>query len=158
MTDARWFEVDADIDSAVRHFRRGIALFEKGGFDAEGLEGYQAAMALMHSLQSAHTSLEGALLRILEMLREERPVGEDWHMTLVRRVSSGLSGKRPPVLSASLAAAADETRRFRHRAVHNYDSFRISEIAGTIRAAEKLVAGLKAEIEAFKASVDPAGG
>ena len=66
MSDGRWFEVDRDVQTAVRHFRQSVALYREGGFDAPGLEGYRATMALMHALQSAHTSLESALLRILE--------------------------------------------------------------------------------------------
>ena len=63
MSDARWFEVEADIDAAIRHFRQSVELYRKGGFDAPGLDGYQAEMALMHALQSAHTSLEGGFWR-----------------------------------------------------------------------------------------------
>jgi hypothetical protein len=155
VSDARWFEVDADIGSAVEHFRHSLALHAKGGFEAPGLEGYQASMALMHALQSAHTSLEGGLLRILEMLGEERPVGEDWHYALIRRVAADLPGRRPAILTAPLAEAADETRRFRHRAAHNYDSFRLSEIGPTIAAAERLSKRLEAEIRAFKDVIDP---
>ena len=88
MSDARWFEVDSDIEAAVGHCLRSVELYRKGGLDAPGLDGYQAQMALMHALQSAHTSLEGGLLRILEMLGEERPVGENWHMDLIRRVGA----------------------------------------------------------------------
>jgi hypothetical protein len=112
-------------------------------------------MALMHALQSGHTSLEGGLLRILEMLHEERPVGEDWHMALIRRVATVLPDRRPAILSPELAEAADETRRFRHRAVHNYDSFRVTEIAQTIRAAETLATRLATEIRAFRDLIDP---
>ena len=155
LRDARWLEVDADIASAVRHFEHSSALFRKGGFERPGLEGYQASMALMHSLQSGHTSLEGGLLRILEMLSEERPVGEDWHVALIRRVAAALPERRPAILSAELAAAADETRRFRHRAVHNYDSFRATEIGQTIRAADMLASRLKPEIGAFRDAIDP---
>src|SRR5688572_5322996 len=111
-------------------------------------------MALMHSLQSAHTSLEAGLLRILEMLGEERPVGEDWHRALVTRVGMALSGLRPAILGASLARAADETRRFRHRATHNYDSFDIGEIGRTIEAAKLLAARLREDVAAFKDAID----
>jgi len=54
MSDARWFEVDSDIEAAVRHFGQSVELYRKGGFDAPGLDGYQAEMALMHALQSAN--------------------------------------------------------------------------------------------------------
>jgi hypothetical protein len=153
--DARWLEVDSDVGSAVSHFERSAALFRKGGFEQPALEGYQASMALMHALQSGHTSLEGGLLRILEMLHEERPVGDDWHMALIRRVATALPDRRPAILSSALAEAADETRRFRHRAVHNYDSFRVAEIGQTIRAAETIAARLKTEVRTFRDAIDP---
>ena len=155
MSDARWFEVDSDIDAAVRHFRQSVELFRKGGFDAPGLAGYQAEMALMHALQSAHTSLEGGLLRILEMLGEERPVGENWHADLITRVAAVLPGRRPAIIGTLIAEAATETRRFRHRATHNYDSFRVYEATRTIEAAEILANGLKAAIFAFRYVIDP---
>jgi uncharacterized protein YutE (UPF0331/DUF86 family) len=155
VSDARWFEVDADIGAATRHFALSVDLYRKGGFETSGLELYQAEMALMHAIQSAHTSLEGGLLRILEMLGEERPVGGNWHGDLIKRVASALPGKRPAILDARLAAAADETRRFRHRAVHNYDTFRVREARRTIKAAELLAKELPAAILAFKQTIDP---
>jgi hypothetical protein len=133
VSDARWFEVDLDIRAAVDHFEKSIVLHQKGGFDDSGIDGYRAEMALMHALQSAHTSLESGLLRILEILGEERPVGENWY----------------------LADAANETRRFRHRAMHNYDSFEVQQSSRTIEAAKALAGGLAAEILAFKTTIDP---
>jgi hypothetical protein len=155
MSDARWFEVSADIEAAVRHFQQSVELYRKGGFEAPGLDGYQAEMALMHALQSAHTSLEGGLLRILEMLGEERPVGENWHADLITRVAAALPGRRPAIIGTPLAQAATETRRFRHRATHNYDSFRVHEATRTIEAAATLASGLQAEILAFRSIIDP---
>jgi hypothetical protein len=155
MSDARWFEVEADIDAAIRHFRQSVELYRKGGFDAPGLDGYQAEMALMHALQSAHTSLEAGFLRILEMLGEERPVGENWHADLISRVAAALPGRRPAIITTQVAEAATETRRFRHRATHNYDSFRVGEVSRTIEAAAALAGGLEADILAFRNIIDP---
>mgnify|MGYP006293782689 CR=1 FL=1 len=155
MSDARWIEVDADIATAIGHFEKSVALYYKGGFDDPGLSGYQAEMALMHALQSAHTSLEGGLLRILEILGEERPVGSGWHADLIRRAGTNLPDRRPAILSAAIVKAANQTRRFRHRATHNYDSFEVQETSATIEAAKLLAHGLAAEIAAFRASVDP---
>jgi hypothetical protein len=155
MSDARWFEVQADVDAAIRHFRQSVELYRKGGFDAPGLDGYQAEMALMHALQSAHTSLEGGLLRILEMLGEERPAGENWHADLIARVAAALPGRRPAIINARIAEAATETRRFRHRATHNYDSFRVQDVSRTIEAAATLASGLQTDILAFRRVIDP---
>lgn len=80
MTDARWTEVEDDLDSACRHFGKAAELFDEGGFDLGGLAGYRQDMALQHSMQSAHTSLESALGRILDILGEERPTGDRWHV------------------------------------------------------------------------------
>jgi hypothetical protein len=155
VSDARWFEVDADIEAAINHFQKSIMLHQKGGFDAPGIDGYQAEMALMHALQSAHTSLESGLVRILEILGEERGAGENWHADIIRRVAASLSGRRPAILGSSLAKAADETRRFRHRAAHNYDSFEVRASSRTIEAAQVLANGLGPEILAFKNVIDP---
>jgi hypothetical protein len=95
------------------------------------------------------------LLRILEMLGEERPAGENWHADLITRVGVALPGRRPAILPRDLAEAADETRRFRHRAVHNYDNFRVHEATRTILAAEALGNGLKDAIFAFRRAIDP---
>jgi len=158
MSDARWFEVEANVDAAIRHFRQSVELYRKGGFDAPGLDGYQAEMALMHALQSAHTSLEAGFLRILEMLGEERPVGENWHADLISRVAAALPGRRPAIITTQIAEAATETRRFRHRATHNYDSFRVGEVSRTIEAAAALAGGLEADILAFRNIIDPPEG
>jgi hypothetical protein len=156
VSDGRWFDIDADVGAAVDHFRRSVELYRLGGFEASGLDGYKAQMALMHSLQSGHTSLEGALLRILEMLGEERPIGDNWHADLIRRVSAPMP-TRPTILSKRLAIAADETRRFRHIATHNYDNFRVEAAVPTIEAARQLADGLTADILAFKRIIDPTG-
>src|SRR5260370_31708308 len=141
MSDARWFEVEANMDGAIRHFRQSGELCRKGGFDAPGLDGYQAEMALMHALQSAHTSLEAGFLRILEMLGEERPVGENWRADLISRVAAALPGRRPAIIRTQLAQPATAARPFTNHATRNYDSFRVQEVSRTIEAAATLASG-----------------
>lgn len=158
MTDARWTEVEDDLASACRHFGNAARLFDRGGFDDDDLAGYMADMALQHAMQSAHTSLEGALLRILEILGEERPIGEKWHADLVKRVARPLDIAglvRPAVLTAEVARDVDETRRFRHRAAHNYDDFRPEQAAPAIEAARRLAVSLQPCVARFKAGIDP---
>lgn len=155
LSDGRWFEVNQDIAVAIRHFKQSVALHEAGGFDAPGLDGYRASMALMHALQSAHTSLESALVRILEMLGEEKPAGVTWHADLIKRVAATMPGRRPAILSARLANAADETRKFRHRATHTYEAFQVQEAERTIEAAGLIVNELETAILTFKNIIDP---
>jgi len=45
MTDARWIEVEDDLNSACRHFGNAAQLYDEGGFDADDITGYRATMA-----------------------------------------------------------------------------------------------------------------
>jgi hypothetical protein len=116
-------------------------------------------MALMHSMQSAHTSLEGSLTRILAILGEEAPMGPTSHEDLIARASKqvDIAGhERPEIFGAEIAMDVHETRRFRHKAVHGYDSFDASRAAPSIEAARRLAVNLKPAIESFKETIDPA--
>jgi hypothetical protein len=150
-------EVFADIGDAVAHFRNGVSLYEAGGFAGESLDAYRARMAFMHSLQAAHTSLESGLLRILDILAEEPPTGDQWHRDLILRAARQVSGPnaRPPILSAELATQADETRRFRNLAMRSYGSFDPAKASSTVVAARIRAEGLKAAVERFRDVVDP---
>lgn len=157
MTDARWLDVESDIAAAVRHFQSACDLHEAGGFDAEGLAGYRAQMALMHSLQSAHTSAEAGLLRLMRLLDEEIPQGEDWHYKLIERLRNAVVGdhERPAVLPDAVAKDLHETRVFRHRATHSYGEFDVSRAGPLLAAAGRLVTSFPNAIEAFKCIIDP---
>jgi ribonuclease HepT-like protein len=158
MTDARWIEVDDDLDSACRHFGNAARLYDEGGFDAGDLAGYRARMALLHAMQSGHASLEGALKRILEILGEEAPAGEQSHADLVKRVSRAVETPghvRPAVLTPDIALDVDESRRFRHRATHDYDNFDPTLAVPSVEAARRLAVTLKPCIAAFRNQVDP---
>lgn len=154
MSDGRWLDVEADLAAAVRHLSNGVLLYEAGGFDAPGLDGYRAAMAFMHAMQSGHTSLEAALLRVLDIVGEEAPTGARWHADLVRRAAA-VAATRPAILSAGLAAAVDETRQFRNLATRGYDSFVPRKALDAVEAARAIVLALAGEIAAFRRAVDP---
>jgi uncharacterized protein YutE (UPF0331/DUF86 family) len=157
MSDARWIEVDTDLESACRHFANAAELAHEGGFDAEGLAGYRAQMALLHSMQAAYASSEAAFRRILHILGEEPPSGERSHADLIRRISRPIetdSLARPAIVSPQVAQDLDEARRFRHRAVHDYDNFEPSLALPSIAAARRLAAMLKLDVASFRAIVD----
>ncbi|MDP3897464.1 MAG: hypothetical protein Q8Q62_12385 [Mesorhizobium sp.] len=158
MTDARWIEVEDDLGSACRHFGNAAQLFDEGGFDTDGIAGYRATMALLHAMQSAHFSLEGALKRILEILGEEVPLGEHSHSDLVKRVSREVrtpGHARPAILPPGIARDVDESRRFRHRATHDYDNFDPTLAIASIEAARRLATDLKPCILDFRDKIDP---
>ena len=154
MSDARWFEIDEDVAAATKHFGMSVDLFAAGGFDGEGIGAYRAHMALMHAMQSGHTSLESALVRILALLGEETPSGRDWHADLIKRVSCAMAG-RPAILPPDLASAAGETRRFRHVAMRSYSSFNIESARPSMLAAGFVARNISPAIAAFKAGIDP---
>jgi hypothetical protein len=158
LSDARWIEVFDDARDAVTHYSNGGRLFEAGGFTGDELNAYQARMAFMHAIQSGHTSLEASLLRILDILAEERPGGDQWHRDLISRASKATAGEnlRPAILPPKLAAFADETRRFRNLAMRSYGSFDAGKAAATAEAARQLADGLLDAITRFRDAVDPA--
>jgi hypothetical protein len=133
--DDRWLEIEDDFNGASQHFRLAVQLFRRGGFAKEGIDGYAAGMAFMHSMQAGHTSLENGLKRILVLLNEDLPIGESWHSDLIKRASKKTL-KRPAILSKTTSDFADETRRFRNV------------------AAESLSVSLLPELTTFQALVD----
>lgn len=158
MTDARWIDVDDDVAVAVRHFHNAGRLFDAGGFDDDDLDGYRARMALQHAMQAAHTSLEAALMRILDILGEDAPTGASSHSDLVRRAARALDlpdRTRPAILTPALVVDVDETRRFRHRATHDYDSFVPHRAGPSVEAAKRIAASLSDCIREFRDAVDP---
>jgi hypothetical protein len=154
MSDARWFEVDEDVAAAVKHFGMSVDLFAAGGFEGDDLGAYRARMALMHAMQSGHTSLESALVRILDLLGEEAPSGREWHADLIKRVSCEIPG-RPAILPPDLTRAVGETRRFRHIAMRSYGSFDMELSWPSVLAAGVVARNIGPAIASFKAVIDP---
>ena len=155
MSDARWLEVEDDLASAADHFRKSAELFRRGGFDADDNSGYAARMAFLHSMFSAHTSLESGLNRTLAILGEDRPSGERWHEDLIRRVARDIPGQRPAIFDAQTADLADQTRRFRHVAVKSYNHFKPQEAASAVAAASALAERILPVFVRFRAAIDP---
>jgi len=122
MSDARWQDIESDIASSAEHFSNAIRIYREPGLHADSSDGYMRRMAFMHAMYAGHTSMERALLRTLEIQREEAPSGRQWRADLIARVASDV-GDRPAVLSAALVKAADRTRKFRHITAHTYDTF-----------------------------------
>jgi hypothetical protein len=158
VSDARWADVESDVVAVALHFGNAVALHVRGGFDIENhLEKYARGYALMHAMQSGHTSAESALRRILDILREDRPTGEDWHQALIARLAKPLTGEhaRPALLPHEVAIDLYETLGFRHRAMHSYGDFDASKAKPAIEAAARLKDSLPAAVASFRATVDP---
>jgi hypothetical protein len=111
-------------------------------------------MAFQHAMMAGHSSVESALLRILDLFGEQAPTGTRWHSDLIARASKPLDN-RPAILCKEVAAAVDETRRFRSIATHAYDHFDRLRAVPAANAAAELAAKLPAEIARFRHLVDP---
>jgi hypothetical protein len=154
MSDARWFEIDASVASAVRHFAGACAIFPRLASVLGDDERYFAEMAFLHSMLAGQTALEVALTRILDLCGETPPSGPRWHADLVVRAASQV-GARPPILSDPVRQAVDETRRFRSIAAHAYDSFDPVRATTAVESAARLVALLPEVIARFRLAFDP---
>jgi hypothetical protein len=154
VSDARWQDIESDVASSAEHFSSAIRIYREPGLHADSPDGYMRRMAFMHAMYAGHTSMERALLRILEIQGEEAPSGRQWHADLIARVGAHAAG-RPAILSTALVKAADRTRKFRHITAHTYDTFDPDDADPAVRAAEKLVAGLPVAFAAFRQAIDP---
>ncbi|HEY1411562.1 MAG TPA: hypothetical protein VGF36_05445, partial [Rhodopila sp.] len=115
---------------------------------------YLVQMAFMHAMQTGHTSLETALLRMLDLCGEAPPTGAAWRADLIRRVAGPVAG-RPAILNRTVEQAADMTRRFRNVAVHAYDTFDYIQAAESVESASLLISQLAPEIARFRQAIDP---
>lgn len=154
MSDARWLEIGSDAASAVQHFSHAARIHREPGMQADNADGYMRRMAFLHAMFAGHTSLERALLRILDLHGEEAPSGRQWHADLITRAGRAVGG-RPAILPEALAKAADRTRRFRHVAAHTYDTFDAADADPAVQAAESLASGLGNALATYRGTLDP---
>jgi len=159
MSDARWIDVDIQIRNAVGHFSNAIAINQES--EKSGKTEFtrsRDSYALRHALQVAHRSAEAAIEKILNLLGETPPTGENWQAALLDRAGLTIQAgefSRTAIIPADMLEDLHETRRFRHTAMNSYDHFIPNKARPTLEAAERLVNQLPEAIAAFKASVDP---
>ena len=113
-------------------------------------------MAVMHAAQSGYTSLETAILRVMQILDEEPPSGPDWHAQLIARASRPLPGRRGEIISPEMERFARKLRGFRHCAMHGYDTpFHAEDAVDAIKAGRRLAELVQPAFEEFANSIDP---
>jgi hypothetical protein len=151
MSDARWSDIDQAVASSVRHFSGAVSIFPQL---ATASDRYLVEMALLPAMLAGQTSLESALLRILELLDEAAPTRARRRADPIVRANRPL-GERPAILTGEAASAAEETRRFRNIAAHAYDNFDESRAAIAVDNACVLASMLPFEIARFRQAIDP---
>jgi hypothetical protein len=152
MSDGRWIDV-----SAMTNFRNAVEIYRRGGLDEPGLDGYERSGAFQFAVQSGYTAAEAAMKRIMDILKEEHPTGEDSHKDLVVRLSRSRTDEyaRPALLPPDVSKDLLETMRARHRARHFYDDFDIAKAKPSVDAIERLVTSLPVAVVNFRNKVDP---
>jgi hypothetical protein len=155
MNAALWVDILSDVSAAEHHFKAAQRLAEDPALSGADFDGYRAQMALMHALQAGHTSAETALRRIVAVLGEPLPSRPDWDADLMARLARDIPGERPAALPAELAQALQETRRFRHVAMHVCDQFDPARARLAVAAAAIVANDLRASLGAFRAALSP---
>lgn len=158
MSDSRWSDVEADVEQALMHFGMAIEIFEAGGFDDPGVEGYKSTSAFKQGMDAGYTAVERAIEGILSILGEELPTGRDFHRILLDRVTRPLIGDhaRPAIFDEDLRQKLLEAVRMRHRVRHSsYDEFIPHKAEPSVDAARTIRARLRDAIAEFKKKIDP---
>jgi hypothetical protein len=76
VSDARWIKIEKAVASSVENFAKGVEFTRHPGFQSDDLIDSAPRMGFMHAIQAGHTSLENALLRMLDLMDEARPSGD----------------------------------------------------------------------------------
>ncbi|MEA2791171.1 MAG: hypothetical protein QOG73_3577 [Acetobacteraceae bacterium] len=71
MSDARWFEIDTAVAAAVRNFALARSFYARISAVNAVEDRLLIEMAFMHAMQSGHTSLEVALLSVLDLAKRQ---------------------------------------------------------------------------------------
>jgi hypothetical protein len=159
MSDHRWTDVDADLDSAITQLTMALRTFDRGGFDSIDPDvAWERSNAFLHGMESGYTLIEKAVKRVLDILAETSPSGDAWHKDLIDRVSRPMQGGkgRPAIFDADLRSDLLELMRMRHRARNAiYDDFDASKAGPSVEAAKRVLSRLRDAIAGFKKIVDP---
>ena len=147
--------IDIDFQDACDYFSKSVEIFSKRGFEKPGIEGFEATMALMHSMQCGHTSLESGLVKILRLLGEPFAKEGHWHHDLIVQCGAD-TADRGAILDGDLVDHVQMTRAFRNIAERRYHRQFNPDLAQlAIRAGAILSNKLPACLEAFKLRIDP---
>jgi hypothetical protein len=109
--------LQADLDAEWQAVEAALADLDLILQDRPDIVQVRAAASVLHDL---YTGIEAVFARIAVVVDGDLPTGNDWHVTLLRRMTVGIPSVRPPFIDDRLAADLDELLRFRHYFRHNY--------------------------------------
>ena len=152
--DLRWTFLQRDVDGSIADLAAAIDLYalELTESGTEPRLRRQQEKAFQKFLQDGYSSVEKALIRVLDLFEEEVPTGRSWHPDLLAFATMPgpqRAGLARPAFAPRLSGDLETLRRFRHGAVHGYAGFNVAEAAPAVAAATRVVAALPAATTAF---------
>jgi hypothetical protein len=135
----------ADLDRAVA---RVSAAWSHGVKAAADQDYYLDAAAL--NLHGFYSGIERLFELTARYIDQAVPDGEAWHHQLAAQMAREVPGVRPAVISADVAAALDEYRRFRHLVRNVYTTNLVpAKMQGLVEHLPGLWSSLRVELIAF---------
>ncbi len=114
---------------------------------------YLDAVAL--NLHGFYSGAERIFTHIAEIIDDNPPRGESWHLLLLQQMMREIPGIRPSVISTETGTKLDEYRRFRHVVrnvyTHNLDPVKVGKL---VSSSQDLYNELNTEITAFVAFLE----
>lgn len=139
-----------DLDHSVA---RVSAAWERGKRAAADQDYYLDAVAL--NLHGFYSGVERLFELTARYIDRTMPDGESWHRELATQMAREMPDIRPAVISAEVAAALDEYRRFRHLVRNIYATNLVpAKMQGLIDRLPALWLELRIELAAFAAFLE----
>jgi hypothetical protein len=109
-------EIALELNNLQRLVDESKAIFKNLSGEPSSVE-LRALGSIVHDF---YTACERIFERIAVYLGPGQPVGENWHVSLLRSMESPIEGTRPAVLEHQLALRLLDYLRFRHLFRHTY--------------------------------------
>lgn len=155
MSNPKWSGIQKDFNEAVMHFKMSQQIFDENKFEEDGIVGYRAKMAFMHSMQIGYRRIEDGIKRILRALSENVNDGINYRTDLLKVAATPMENVRPVIISERTRELALELLRFSRIAEFEYDQFDHRKIGNSIEAAAEISKILVDEINHFEIHFNP---
>ena len=137
-----------EVEDLERVVYRALRAWERAETSATDQDVYLDSVAL--NLHGFYSGLERLFELVVRHVDRTPPAGETWHRDLLQAVGHEVSDVRPAVVSADVAGALDEFRRFRHLVRNVYTTHLMpARMAGMLGTLPELWPQLRAELLAF---------
>ena len=145
--------IRGEITDLDRSVARVSAAWDRGKKAVADQDYYLDAVAL--NLHGFYSGVERLFELTARYIDQAVPGGESWHHELAVQMAREVPGVRPAVISADIAAALDEYRRFRHLVRNVYATNLVpAKMQGLVERLPGLWSRLRVELSAFAALLE----